>query len=476
MQNSQVGLIGLAVMGQNFARNLASKGIKTVVYNRTVKTTEDFIKQHGGPNLTSAKTLEELAQNLEKPRIIMMLVQAGEAIDEVLKALTPLLDKNDLIVDLGNSHFKDTEKRAAKLAKKGLHFWGCGISGGERGALNGPSLMPGGPGGSADTKASWKTLQPILEAVAAKDFKNKPCVTYLGPAPAGHYIKMVHNGIEYGIIKIIAEAFQMLNKLFMMPTGDIAKIFKSYNQGKLKSYLFELATVVVSTKDRLAEGFLVDNILDKAEQKSTGAWTVSEAIEKNVAIPTIAEAVFARFISSEKEKRVKLDQIFQRKHQKENLSLDKFINMLDDALFAATISIYGQGMELIRTASQHYKWGIDLAEVIRIWQGGCIIRAQLLELIEKEYRASENKNVHLFELPQITANLEVNAPNLAKTVTEGAENFIAIPGLSSALAYFVDITEGTGDSNLIQALRDAFGAHTYERVDRKGSFHTEWLK
>ena len=464
---AKIGIIGLAVMGSNYARNLSDKGIKTAVYNRTSVVTDKFIKEFGNEQLISTKTLKNFVSSIEKPRKIIIVVKAGPAVDAVIEGLIPLLNKDDIVVDFGNAHFTDTERRAQNLNKKNIHYWGCGISGGEKGALNGPSLMPGGP------KKTWSQLKPILEKTAATDFNGLPCIAYLGPGSAGNYVKMIHNGIEYGIMQMMAEAYEILGTLLYMPTPSISQIFGRYNKGKLGGFLFELAEIVLKQKDDPNNGYLINKIVDKAAQKGTGTWTAIESMVRAVPSPTINQAVTSRIISSKKDERIKLSKIYKHKRKLENLDTDKFIEKLDDALYCGIISTFAQGFELIQTASKENKWNTNLAEVARIWQGGCIIRTKLLSTIEKEFR-SEKKYSNILEMPKIASQIKGNIGNLGKVVTTSVSNGIPAPGLSSALNYIYAMTQERGNTNFIQALRDGFGAHTYERIDKKGSFHTKW--
>lgn len=467
---AEIGVIGLAVMGSNFARNLSDKGIKTAVYNRTTEVTQEFLAEHGSEQIIGTTTLEEFVDSLARPRKVIMLVKAGAAVDAVISSLIPLLDEGDTILDFGNSHFHDTERRSAELQEKGIHFWGCGISGGEKGALHGPSLMPGGP------KEVWPQIKPILEATAAKDFGGKPCVAYLGPGSAGNYVKMVHNGIEYAIMQMMAETYELMKRLLNMPAPTISQVFREFDRGKLSGFLADLGAKVLKKKDDLADGYLIDHIVDKAAQKGTGSWTSVDGLERGVAIPTITEAVFSRVISSNKARREELEKIYRLSSDHENLDTDRFIDLLDDALYVGTICAFAQGLELIKTASDENGWDTDLAEVTRIWQGGCIIRMVLLNQIEKAYRTNGNKTMHLLEIPEIVSLIKGNISSLKEVVSTAARNEVPTPGLSSSLNYFFAMTQGRGNTNFIQALRDGFGAHTYERTDRDGTFHTEWEK
>ncbi|MEZ4087001.1 MAG: NADP-dependent phosphogluconate dehydrogenase [Candidatus Gracilibacteria bacterium] len=465
---AEIGIIGLGTMGSNFARNLANKGIVTAVYNRTTEVTEEFIAKHGSKNLIGTKDLQEFVQSIKIPRKITIIVKAGPPVDAVLESLTPLLDPNDIVLDFGNTHFNDTERREQELKEKSIHFWGCGISGGEKGALHGPSLMPGGP------KESWPEIQPILEAAAAKDFGGSPCVTYLGPGAAGNYVKMVHNGIEYGIMQMLAEAYDMMKTLLDMPAQNISQVFRQFDRGKLNGYLLDLSSTVAAQKDDLGDGYLIDKIMDKAAQKGTGSWTSVDGLQKGIALPTITEAVTSRIISSFKERRKDLAKGYQRQPIRDNLDTDRFVDLLDDALYVGIICTFAQGLELIQATSDENGWNTNLAEVTRIWQGGCIIRMILLEKIQKAYNESGQSHTHLLEMPSIIAEIKGNIASLKEVVEIAAKNEVAIPALSSALNYFYAMTQERGSANFIQALRDGFGAHTFERIDREGIFHAHW--
>lgn len=466
---SKIGVIGLAAMGANLARNIADKKIPVIVYNRTSKKTAEFIKNHGNEFTYSADTLEQFTASLEKPRKILLMVKSGVAVDEMIAKLTPFLEKDDILIDMGNSHYRDTESRIHQTSEK-FHFTGCGISGGEEGALKGPSLMFGG------SEYEWEMIKPILEQISAKDFSGNPCVTLLGREGSGHYVKMVHNGIEYAIMQTIAEAYQILTLLFAMPAPQIGQIFDSFSKSKLNSFLYEITATVLKKPNESDSGYLVDKILDKAEQKGTGMWTVIDAMERGIPVPTIAEAVMSRIISGNKEKRTKFSELYTVKHQRENLNLDEFIHFLDDALFAAMICSFAQGIELMQKASADNTWNLSIPEVLRIWQGGCIIRATQLKTLEKCFRDhAQAPDTHVFELPESESNLKGNISNLRKVVEISIKNRIPIPALSSVLAYFDGMTQERSGANLIQALRDAFGAHTYERIDRPGKFSSDWL-
>lgn len=464
MDKSKIGLIGLGVMGSSLARNIASKGFPITVYNRSFEKTQEFLDQHGTEKLKGAETVAELLEQLEIPRKIILMVPAGDPVDQVIAEIGPFLSKDDIIIDAGNSYFRDTQRRHEELKKEGLRFLGLGVSGGEEGALKGPSLMPGGD------LETYEELKEVFEAIAARDFSGNPCVTYVGDNGAGHYVKMVHNGIEYAVMQIMAEGYDLLRKIYDLKAPEIADVFKKYNQGKLKSYLFEIASEVLSKKD--GQGYLIDQILDKASQKGTGKWTATEALERGTALSTITEAVFARYASAEKEMRTNLNTLYARDISRAS-DLDKFIKILANTLYTSIILAYAQGYELIQKAAAEEKWQIDLAEISRIWQGGCIIRAALLKEFEKAFA---DKDKHLLQTSFVKEALDKSLPAAREVASLAINNQVAIPSISSALAYFDAMTNSESPANFIQGLRDYFGAHTYERKDKEGSFHTEWNK
>lgn len=473
MKNAQIGIIGLAVMGANLARNFASKKIQTAVYNRTAKRTEEFIAEYGNEYIEGCYDLPGFIQSIERPRKIIIMVQAGEAVDAVIKQLEPLLQKDDIIIDGGNSHFNDTIRREKSLKEKHIHFMGCGISGGEEGALKGPSLMPGG------SEIAWKKVKPLLEKIAAKDFKGKPCVAHTGTGASGHYVKMVHNGIEYAVMQLIAEAYNLLQIWPPQPAPNIANIFDKWNKGKLNSFLFGIVPPILRKTDELdarsKNNYLIDRILDKAEQKGTGTWTVQEALNLGVAVPNIAEAVFARAVSSRINEREKLSHKFDfmSPHQKRHDEKD-FHKILEDALHISILLTYAQGFDLLQTASEKHQWKINVSEIVRIWQGGCIIRAKVLDDLQKSLSSKKASAKHLLFSAYLTKESKVCIPGLKEILHMTSETFVATPVLSASLSYFNAFTTQCSPANLIQGMRDYFGAHTYQRTDREGTFHTNW--
>lgn len=466
MEKSQIGLIGLGTMGANIARNIANKGFPISVYNRTTATMEKFIEKHRSEKLRGHQELKDFVDSIASPRKIIILVKAGKPVQMVINSLTPLLDKGDIIIDCGNSYFKDTETRYDQLKEQGFHYIGCGVSGGEEGALNGPSMMPGGD------LESWNKIKEIFEPASAKDFQGGPCVTYIGDKSAGHYVKMVHNGIEYGVMQMMAEVYEIFRTIYKLSAPEIADIFDKYNQGKLQSYLFEIGTKILRKKDDQGEGYLIDKILDKAAQKGTGKWTGIEALNRGTALPTITEAVFARVLSSQKSKRTEISKLYAKPEPADLPALEDLVETLEDALYAGILSSYAQGYELIKTASEEENWNVDLGEISRIWEGGCIIRAQILKQLHSAFAANPNK--HLFQIEDFIDPLQENIPALRAIVSFAAQNALPLASLATALSYFESMTSANLSANYIQGLRDFFGAHTFERNDMEGSFHADW--
>ena len=468
MTAAQVGLIGLAVMGANMARNISNHGFTTVVYNRSTEKMKAFIQAFGNAQLAGQETLEEFVQALEKPRKIILMVKAGDPVDEVIDQLMPLLDAGDMIIDCGNSNFRDTIRRNTALMRRGIQFVGCGVSGGEEGALHGPSLMPGG------SLESWNEMKTIWEAIAAQDFDGGPCVTHIGGGGAGHYVKMVHNGIEYAVMQMIAEAYDLLQRVYGQTPDQVAAVFQRYHEGRLSSFLFEISVPVLTRKDDDGDGFLVDKILDKADQKGTGKWTAMEALDRGVALSSISEAVFARVNSSFKGDRMNLAPAFPKPDIQPRLSLQPFLENLESSLYGGMLSAYVQGFELIHSAARDEGWKVNLAEISRIWQGGCIIRAELLRFLAAAYQGFGQQASHLLELQEIQEVINAVMPPWREVVCLSVEAAVPTPVLTAGLQYLDATTTERLPANLIQGLRDFFGAHTYERIDKEGVFHTEW--
>jgi 6-phosphogluconate dehydrogenase len=465
-----IGLIGLAVMGENLALNLESKGFSVAVFNRTTEVTEKFAAGRAqGKNIQPTRTLEEFVAALKKPRVAMMMVKAGAPVDAVIGQLAPLLEKGDVIIDGGNSLFTDTQRRGEELEGTAIHFVGMGVSGGEEGALKGPSLMPGG------SRESWEIIAPIFRKIAAQ-VNGEPCCRYMGPDGAGHYVKMVHNGIEYGDIQLICEAYAILKDVLEMQAPELADVFAEWNKGELDSYLSEITSQIFRKIDPDTGKPLVDMILDKAGQKGTGIWTLQSAIRQSVVISTINAAVEARVVSSRKEERVAASKILpQPRARKFKGNRTRLIDAVRDALYASKIVSYAQGMELLRSGSTEYKWNLNLSDIATIWRGGCIIRAKFLNRIVEAYeRDAALHNVLLDRY--FTRIIRKAQRNWRVVVSTAIKHGVAVPAFSASLAYFDSYRQARLPANLLQAQRDFFGAHTYERIDKPGVFHTEWLE
>ncbi|WP_019502503.1 NADP-dependent phosphogluconate dehydrogenase [Pseudanabaena sp. PCC 6802] len=462
------GLIGLAVMGENLALNIERNGFPIAVYNRSRDKTDKFMATRAaGKHVKPAYSIAELVESLERPRKVMIMVKAGAPVDAVIDELTPLLEPGDIIIDGGNSHFPDTDRRTIELEKAQFQFIGMGVSGGEEGALNGPSLMPGGQ------KTAYAEIEAIVTKIAAQ-VDDGPCVTYIGPGSAGHYVKMVHNGIEYGDMQLIAEAYDLLKTGVGMGTEELHETFKAWNQTELESFLIEITADIFTKMDDQTGEPLVDKILDAAGQKGTGKWTVETAFDLGVPIPTMIAAVTARVMSSYKQERVAASKILTSTTTgKYDGDRAEFINAVRDALYCSKICSYAQGMALLGKASKEYKYGLNLAEVARIWKGGCIIRAVFLDKIKQAFKRNS-------ELPNLLVDADFTQTILSKenawrlVVQSAAKLGIPVPAFSASLDYFDSYRRDRLPQNLTQAQRDYFGAHTYERIDREGSFHTEW--
>ncbi len=470
MDKQVFGLIGLGVMGQNFVLNVERNGYGAAVYNRTAETTEKYIAgPAAGKNIKPAYTLKEFVDSLESPRKIMLLVKAGAPVDATIQQLIPLLDKGDLIIDGGNSFFTDTERRAKELESQGFNFFGMGVSGGEEGALWGPSLMPGG------SRDAYKEVEPIMNAVAAKaDEDGESCVTYLGPGGSGHYVKMAHNGIEYGDMQLIAEAYDLLKQALGLSAQEFHNIFAEWNKGELSSFLIEVTANVFKKVDEESGKPLVDVILDKAGQKGTGKWMSENALDLGAAIPTITAAVDGRILSSQKEERIKASGILTGPAKKYNgESSQKLIDAVRDALYASKICSYAQGMSLLKKASEEYKYNLDLGTIAKIWRAGCIIRARFLNDITNAY--NRNKDLpNLLVDEEFRKAINTRQESWRFVIKCAIEMGIPMPAMSASLAYYDSYRSERLPANLIQAQRDFFGAHTFERTDKQGTFHADW--
>lgn len=462
-------MIGLAVMGKNLALNIESRGYSVSVFNRSPEKTEDFLKKEAeGKNVVGTFSVEEFVNSLEKPRKILLMVKAGPATDATIESLKPHLEKGDILIDGGNTYFKDTIRRNKELSEAGLHFIGTGVSGGEEGALTGPSIMPGGQ------KEAYELVAPILKAIAAK-VDGEPCTTYIGADGAGHYVKMVHNGIEYGDMQLICEAYFMMKHVLGLTAEELHEVFSEWNKGELDSYLIEITADIFTKKDEETGKPLVDVILDTAGQKGTGKWTSQDALDLGVPLPLITESVFARCISAMKEERVAASKVLSGP---EAVGYDgdknELIEAIRKALYMSKICSYAQGFAQMRAAAEEYGWDLKYGDIAMIFRGGCIIRAQFLQKIKEAYdRDPELANLMLD--PYFKEIVENYQGALRKVIAVAVERGIAIPTFSSAIAYYDSYRTESLPANLLQAQRDYFGAHTYQRVDKEGVFHTEWM-
>ncbi len=466
---AEFGVMGLGVMGENLALNIEDHGFSVAVWNRDPERTGEFLAAHAAGRFTGAATLGEFVQCLQPPRRILMMIKAGDPIDHAIRNLEPLLQKGDILIDGGNSDFRDTRRRESELRSSEIHFVGIGVSGGESGARFGPSIMAGGDG------ESYERLKPVLEAIAARTSYG-PCVSRVGPDGAGHFVKTVHNGIEYGVMQVIAEAYDILRRGPQLKAAEIADIFAGWNEGPAESFLVDLTAKILTVEDPETGRPLVDVILDRAGQKGTGKWAVESALDLGIAAPVMAAALDARVLSSMKSDRVHAEAIIRGvaaapvKVEKEEL-----IHSVHDGLYAAMVSAYAEGLNLIRAASREYGWEVDLKEIARIWTGGCIIRARLLVDIMRAYRTRADLP-HLFLDEEIHGNLETAQPGWRLAVAAAVSRGIPVPALGSSLAYFDSYRTADLPQNLTQAQRDAFGSHTYRRSDRpEEDVHTDWL-
>jgi len=465
---AQIGVTGLGVMGRNLARNFARHGYTVALHNRTVSRTTDMVAQFGHEGtFVPAQTAEEFVQALERPRRVLIMVNAGAATDAVIDEFAPLLEPGDMIIDGGNAHFKDTRRREAALRQKNLHFVGMGVSGGEEGALNGPSIMPGG------STESYAALGPMLETISAH-VDGTPCCTHIGPDGAGHFVKMVHNGIEYADMQLIAEAYDLLRYAVGLEPGQAAETFRQWNTGRLDSYLIEITAEVLAHTDAVTGQPFVDIVLDQAEQKGTGRWTVQDALDLGVPVSGIAEAVFARSLSGHADLRQAARSLPGPKHENPSQGAE-FADQVEQALYASKLVSYAQGWNMMDVGSREFDWGIDLGRIAVIWRGGCIIRAAFLDRIRAAYATNP-------DLPTLLADEEFGKDLAAaqdawrNVVATAARLGIPVPGFSAALAYYDALRAERLPAALIQGLRDFFGAHTYRRADRDGTFHTLWAQ
>ncbi len=460
------GLVGLGVMGRNFILNVADNGFRAYGYDLDKSQVTALIEEGGDPSKVDATTdLKVFVSALSKPRKIMLLVPAGKIVDSVIESLLPHLDKDDILIDGGNSFFSDTDRREAYLTPKGIHFFGAGVSGGAKGARIGPSIMPGG------SRSGYKEVRDIFEAVAAK-FNGEPCVAYLGPKSAGNYVKMVHNGIEYGLMQLTSECYDLMKKAGGYSNDELHTIFSEWNQGRLQSFLVEISSRIFLKKEEGDQERLIDLILDKAKQKGTGKWTSQNAMDLGIPIPSIDIAVSMREISALKEDRLKAEDLYSKKSPA-TIDKETIGKLAEEALYFAFIMTYAQGMHQLSEASGEYGYELDLATVAKIWRAGCIIRAALLEDIAQAY-AEDKSLTNMLLSPVFTEKVISTADAARELVSMAVKDGIPLPGLSNCLIYFDSFTSGRLPLNLIQAQRDYFGSHTYERLDKDGIFHTEW--
>jgi len=473
-EKADIGIIGLAVMGENLALNMAGRGFTVAVHNRTVPGVEEgvverFMAGRGkGKDLIGEATLEGFVRALASPRKVMMMVKAGKPVDELIERLAPLLDRGDILIDGGNSHFADTVRRAQAAEARGLLYIGTGVSGGEEGALLGPSLMPGG------SPAAWPAVRPIFKAIAAKAPDGTPCAEWVGPDGAGHFVKMVHNGIEYGDMQLIAEAYQLMKELLGMSAADMSEVFRAWNGGELESYLVSITADILAFKDKDG-GPLVDKVLDAAGQKGTGKWASVAALDLGVPLTLISEAVFARCLSAAKEERVAASKVLGGPAKKPAGERSAFLPDLEKALYAAKIVSYAQGFSLLHEAAAEFRWGFDHGGIAMLWRGGCIIRSAFLGRIKEAFeREPELPNLLLD--PFFRERVEASQEAWRRVVAAAVANGVWVPAMASGLTYLDGLRSARLPANLLQAQRDYFGAHTYERVDRpRGEFfHTDW--
>ncbi|MDJ1131320.1 NADP-dependent phosphogluconate dehydrogenase [Streptomyces iconiensis] len=472
--SAQIGVTGLAVMGRNLARNFARNGYTVAVHNRTYARTQELVDQFGEEGtFVPAASAEEFVAALERPRCLMVMVKAGAPTDAVIEEFAELAEPGDVIIDGGNAHFEDTRRREAALRERGIHFVGTGVSGGEEGALLGPSIMPGG---SAESYAS---LGPMLERIAARAPDGSPCTTHVGPDGAGHFVKMVHNGIEYADMQLIAEAYDLLRRAAGFSPEEIARIFRSWNQGRLDSYLIEITAEVLTHKDADTGKPFVDIVADRAEQKGTGRWTVQTALGLGLPVPGIAEAVFARSLSGHTELRSAAASLpgpgdgEARSGAMSPEEAARFADQVEQSLYASKVISYAQGWDMIRAGSEEYDWDIDLSSVAAIWRAGCIIRAAFLDRIRSAFAGNPGLPTLLAD-PEFARELGEAQDGWRATVTAAVRHGVPAPGMSGALAYYDGLRADRLPAALTQGQRDYFGAHTYERTDREGTFHTLW--
>jgi 6-phosphogluconate dehydrogenase len=468
MTNQHIGVLGVGVMGKSLALNFESKGYSVSLYDVFSETTKKIIDSNPTKNLKGTYSIEEFINSLEVPRKILLMVKAGEVTDKAIDSLLPYLSEGDILIDGGNTLFTDTIRRNRSLQEKGINFIGAGVSGGEEGALKGPAIMPGGQ------REAFELVRPLLENIAAK-VDGDPCCTYIGPDGAGHYVKMVHNGIEYGDMQLICEAYFLLKNTLNLTYEELHEIFAEWNAGELDSYLMEITANIFTKVDEETGKPLVDVILDTAGQKGTGKWTSKDALDLGVPLPIITESVFARFISAMKDERVKASKILSGPNKTFNGDKKEFIESVRKALYMSKICSYAQGFAQLKAASDEYNWDLQYGSIAMIFRGGCIIRAGFLQNIKEAYDREANL-ANLMLDPYFKEIVEGYQTALRDTISTAVQHGIPVPALSSALSYYDSYRTETLPANLLQAQRDYFGAHTYKRIDKEGTFHTDWLK
>lgn len=471
MSKQNIGVVGMAVMGKNLALNIESRGYSVSIFNRTAARTEEVIKEHDDKNLVATYTIEDFVASLEKPRKIMLMVQAGKATDLTIQSLLPHLDKGDILIDGGNTFYKDTIRRNEELANSGINFIGTGVSGGEEGALKGPAIMPGGQ------KEAYELVAPIFEQIAAiAEEDGQPCVTYIGPNGAGHYVKMAHNGIEYGDMQLIAESYDIMTRLLGLSVEEVAEIFADWNKGELDSYLMEITADILTRKDEETGKPIVDVILDAAGNKGTGKWTSQSALDLGVPLPLITESVFARYISAMKDERVAASKIIPAPTVSAfEGNKEEFVEKIRQALYFSKIMSYAQGFAQLRVASEEYGWDLEYGEIAKIFRAGCIIRAKFLQKITDAYERDPQLTNLLLDayFNEITQRYQ---QSVREVVAMAVQAGVPVPTFSSAIAYYDSYRSADLPANIIQAQRDYFGAHTYQRKDKEGTFHYDWYQ
>ncbi len=471
-QPCDLGLVGLAVMGENLALNIESRGYSVAVYNRTTSKVDEFIAGRAkGKKFVGCHSLEELVASLKKPRKIMMMVKAGPAVDDLMNTLIPHLDKGDILIDGGNTYYADTERRTKSTEEKGLLYIGTGVSGGEEGALKGPSMMPGG------SPAAWPAVKPIFQAISAKvgPKGDIPCCEWVGPRGAGHYVKMVHNGIEYGDMQLICEAYFMMKEALGLSNDEIYAVFAEWNRGELDSYLIEITRDIFTVKDKDGDGWLVDKIMDKAGAKGTGKWMSQLALDHGVPSTLVTEAVYARCLSAMKDARVRASKVLKGPSSKYTGDKKAFVEQIRHALYASKICSYAQGFVQMQAAAAEFNWPLNYGECAMLWRGGCIIRAVFLDRIKEAFDA-DPKLENLLLAPYFAKAVADVQDSWRHVVATSATLGIPVPAFSAALAYYDGYRRERLPANLLQAQRDYFGAHTYERIDKPGTFHTDWIR